>query len=477
MTAKVIPNGIMINTPTSKHIFASFLSRDQAYEKIVNIWKIHKRMSSLVLSSSILSSEDISSAENSFDDSKELISLSDHSSLHSHDSAIAPSTPPLLLTDENMLKEDTPPQPLVMPQENKSTATTLLKIKDIPLVFNNRPRSVSDSYAIRARYPPVASSSNQNKTSEKPYTNLTNKIQIGKIVKCPCMKHSEQHSYIALDRIYPGTVETMDKLFYQTRFIKNFLECCENFEDVQLEKWKNNSRDINGKRKIKVSESRKKIITTLFHEKREHCNLPYYSCVASSKSMPDMPMGAIYYIQSRTCITRVSRQRVRVLVTFDVKFKKSGLVSSVIENNAVDDQFRQYSHLASVLDTPRLARELIKDEELLLALRLKPKHYLKTASDWMKFQTHPILQTLTFIALFLVVASQVILAVRVASVNSSFLIIQNELKQQKVYEDTMLTGPSDAQLELNMAYNKLEELKEKVKQYDQHFISLKASTQ
>jgi hypothetical protein len=43
--------------------------------------------------------------------------------------------------------------------------------------------------------------------------------------------------------------------------------------------------------------------------------------------MPDMPMGAVYSIQSRTCMTRVNKDKVHVLVTFQVAFSKSGLVS------------------------------------------------------------------------------------------------------------------------------------------------------
>lgn len=70
-----------------------------------------------------------------------------------------------------------------------------------------------------------------------------------------------------------------------------------------------------------------RVINILFQEKRAHHKLPYYSCVIAKKYMPDMPMGNVYYIQSRTCITRMNKSKVRVLITFEVSFKKSGLVS------------------------------------------------------------------------------------------------------------------------------------------------------
>ncbi|OBZ80178.1 putative membrane protein C20F10.07, partial [Choanephora cucurbitarum] len=46
MTAKIIPNGILIATNTSTHIFASFLLRDQTYEQIIKIWNLSKRVQS-----------------------------------------------------------------------------------------------------------------------------------------------------------------------------------------------------------------------------------------------------------------------------------------------------------------------------------------------------------------------------------------------------------------------------------------------
>ncbi|CAO3701562.1 unnamed protein product [Rhizopus stolonifer] len=475
MTAKVIPNGLVIDTPTSKHVFASLLSRDQAYDQIVKIWKLHKRISSLISSSSSLSSStNTSSSITQSYEEKGLASLSDHLSVHSNDSAIMPNTPPLLLTDEDILKEDVVSQPSIIPHENKPLTTTLLKVKDRPLVLNNRPRSVSDSHAIKMMSSPIVVPPNEQKKREKFCGGLTDRNQTRKTAMCPCMKHNDQYGYVALDRVYPGTVEAMDKLFYHTDFIQCFLECCENFESVQLERWKNNTRNINGKRKIKASEKRTKIITTLFNEKREHYQLPYYSCVTSKKSIPDMPMGAVYCIQSRTCITRVNKQKVRLLITFDVVFKKSGLVSSVIENNAADDQFRQYNHLSSVLATPKLAKDLIKDKELLKALRLTPRRSLRNPESWLDLKTYPpILQTLTCIAFLLVIVSQFMLATRVSYVNSRFLELQNEMRQQGVYDEQQTTGPLDPQIQLDIVYNRLEELKEKIREYDQHLMSLK----
>ncbi|KAI7866974.1 GRAM domain-containing protein [Spinellus fusiger] len=42
MTAMIIPNAIHISTDSAKYVFASFLSRDVAYDQIVQLWQIHK---------------------------------------------------------------------------------------------------------------------------------------------------------------------------------------------------------------------------------------------------------------------------------------------------------------------------------------------------------------------------------------------------------------------------------------------------
>ncbi|KAG1457872.1 hypothetical protein G6F46_007071 [Rhizopus delemar] len=475
MTAKVIPNGIMIATSTSRHIFASFLLRDQAYDQIVKIWKLHKRISSLSSSSSLNTS---SSITQSYEESKhDQASSSNRSSTHSKDSAIMPNTPPHLLTDETLIKEDIVSQPSVTTYDNKPMGTTLLKIKDTPLKLsttsNNRPRSVSDSYATKMTsspivIPPKPSEHNRKQRGES-HQSLVSRFSTGKAVTCPCMQHNEQYGYVALDRVYPGTVEAVDKLLFETDFIKRFLERYENFEDVQVERWKNNSRNITGKRRIKASEKHIKMIKTLFHEKREQFQLPYYSCVTAKKSMPDMPMGAVYCIQCRTCITRVSKQKVRVLITFEVAFKKSGLISSVIENNAADDQFRQYNHLASVLANPGLAKELIKDKELLTILRLAPKRSLKNPASWLDYNVQ--LNVLVYIAFFLVILSQLVLITRVYHVHDQFQQLERYLKTGESYNKQRVTGSLD--INLSMVYDRLDVLKGKIKEYDEHLMFLK----
>ncbi|KAI8973698.1 hypothetical protein BDF20DRAFT_667193 [Mycotypha africana] len=176
---------------------------------------------------------------------------------------------------------------------------------------------------------------------------------------CPCTINNEQYHHVALNEIYTGTVEAMFKLLCDSDFLRNFLERYEAFEDVQDGEWRHGRREVTGKRRVKSATSGTKIVKVLFQEKKAHRKFPYYCCITATKSMPDMPMDAIYSIQSRTCITRVHRDKVHVLLTFQVAFTQSNFTSSIIEKNAAADQFRLYNRLNAVLHRPDLIQELL----------------------------------------------------------------------------------------------------------------------
>ncbi|RCH86439.1 hypothetical protein CU098_007504, partial [Rhizopus stolonifer] len=280
MTAKVIPNGILIATHTSTHIFASFLSRDQAYDQIMKMWVYNTKS---------------------------------------------------------------------MPQEDTLSDTTVpfepSPIEAIPNhPFRTRPRSVSDSVTRdHQNAPTIESFFNMKETTVQKEEPEKKKRQ-----GCPC--HVDHDAHVALDQTYDGTVESMFKRLFDSRLIKDFLERYEHYEDIELSPWKHGHRQIMGKKRIKSSNTLgAKLVKVLCQQKREYRKYPYYCCVTAKISMPDMPMGAVYSIQSRTCITRSSKNKVHVYVTFQIVFSKSGLVSSIIEKNVAQDQFRLYQQLNAML--------------------------------------------------------------------------------------------------------------------------------
>ncbi|KAF1798544.1 hypothetical protein FB192DRAFT_1288509 [Mucor lusitanicus] len=464
MTAKIIPNGILIATNTSTHIFASFLSRDQAYDQIIKLWDLKKRVSSV-----ILPADPPLIRSNSYDEDDDDEETDDEGSVPSMDSAIVLHTPPLLITEHDaaLHHEDLASDPVTTKPSPVSTTTMNKSFYTNALKQQSRPRSASDTYTGRERRtvtiePKLESGPKREVRQDDALT------PIKKTRVCPCTVKGEQYFHVALNETYKGTVEAVFKLLFDSEFIKGFLEKYENFEDVQLGHWKHGIREVTGKRKIKSS--------TMGKEKRIHRKYPYYCCVTAKKSMPDMPMGAVYSIQSRTCITRVNKEKVHVLVTFQVVFSKSGLVSSIIEKNAADDQLRLYTHLHSILNKPDLIREIVKDERILEALHMikpKPKAKSQTSNtSWKQSALNricsPKLTDFIYVGFFLVLLTHCVLALRLHRITHRLEVVQHSSKTFKPQSDSKWLNHK-----MNNVHHRLDQLRGEVQDFDQRILKLK----
>ncbi|KAI8890673.1 hypothetical protein K501DRAFT_236245 [Backusella circina FSU 941] len=436
MTAKFIPNGITISTNTSKHVFASFMSRDQAYDQIVKMWNLYKRASSVQPPS-------FSSAED--DDS------SSAQSIITNDSAVVlkntATEPQINTTNEskNAEKINNESATTITIPNNNDIKSFVSQLKDT----QRRPRAVSDSfrehYAVEPKVEPGSKRETRSQQQEQQYI-----VPIKKTRVCPCTIKGEQYPTIALNETYNGNTEDMFTLLFDSDLIKAFLEKFENHKDVQLGEWRHGVREVVGRRKIKSS-------TVVFQQTRINRKYPYYVCVTGSITTPEMPMGSVYSIKSRTCITRVNKYKVHVLVTFQVAFTKSGLISSIIEKNASDEQIRMYSKLNSVLIRPDLIREIVKDEKVLEMF--KPKVIQsKRSLNWSYC-----VYTFFIIAAF----THCLLAIRLQRITKHLEFVQH-----------LKNTPTESHWINHKMYTlqqKLDKLKGEVQSYDQRILNLKKS--
>lgn len=205
--------------------------RDQAYDQIVKIWDLSKKVNSVI--------------PTSFDEEDDNNSLygdtEDEDSLNSDDSAI------LLSNAFNKNKELTIPVASVKPALTPDSTV----IKDTPTT-RLRPRSVSDSNYRGRRE--VAIQPESSLKREIMYPSIT---PIKKTRVCPCTVQGEQYSRIAINETFPGTVEAIFKLLFDSSFTKGFLERYENFENVKTSVWQHGAREIVGQRRIKSTTSGK----------------------------------------------------------------------------------------------------------------------------------------------------------------------------------------------------------------------------
>ncbi|KAI7895289.1 uncharacterized protein EV154DRAFT_536144 [Mucor mucedo] len=492
MTARIIPNGITISTSTSRHTFASFLSRDLAYDQIVKIWDLRKKINSVIPIPLPIDDDDDNGTED--DDSlyEEGDTEEDEEDISSADSAVVLKTPK---AESNKPPSASPsPSPPAASSSNSAAAAAAADANQTPeksarlspTIAKQRPRSVSDS-----NYKPRSTASATSTTAvtipEPKVSPLRQQTVMTPTIKktrvCPCTVNGEQYPHIALNETYKGSVQAMFRLLFDSNFFPGFLERYENFEHVQSSAWKHGKRQVIGQRRIKSSTTGTRVVKTLFEERRIHRKIPYYTCITAKKSMPDMPMGAVYSIQSRTCITRVSKDKVHVLVTFQVVFSKTGLVSSIIEKNAADDQLRLYSHLNSILNKPELIKELVNDQQLLQDLNLANRPNSNSNSSksrsstkkyagqgWISYAMDWVGSTrligFVYFGFFLVLVTHCLLALRLKRITNTLDLVQ----QQK-----HLTTHTDSQWidnKMNRVNQHLNQLKEEVQDYHQRIQKL-----
>ncbi|KAI8376028.1 uncharacterized protein BYT42DRAFT_614815 [Radiomyces spectabilis] len=342
MTAKIIPNGIQIATANAKHIFASFLSRDHAYDQMIKIWKMHHHHQQV--------KDDHSYHETVKNDDKDMMS-SDGDSVYDTGSTISVNTSkhdqePLIHINPPV--SNPPSKPVVQPVK-RSVVTNDKNADPVKPISNTiQPQSKTISANHHATNND-ANNNNNNKWSAK---------------VCPCRLKGEHYAHVALDECYDGTVEMMYRLLFDSDFIKGYLEKIQHCKDVSMGHWYHGIRMSSYKSKLPDVSHAHKAVKCYLKDERKYCKISSYVCVVTTTQVPDMPMGAVFAIKTRTCITRVGKSKVRLLVTYQAEFKQAGLMSSLIEKDVANFQLAHHAKLNQVLRSTDIVQELVNDQRL-----------------------------------------------------------------------------------------------------------------
>jgi hypothetical protein len=205
-------------------VFASFISRDQAYDQIAKMWNLYKRTSSVQPPSFSSAEDDDSSSAQSIisTDSAVVLPATTTSAL-----TAAATTSPQINTDESKDQE----------KINNESATTVTipnhndfksfvsQLKDT----QRRPRAVSDSfrehYAVEPKVELGSKRETRSQQKDQQYI-----VPIKKTRVCPCTIKGEQYPTIALNETYNGNTEDMFTLLFDSDLIKAFLEKFENYK-------------------------------------------------------------------------------------------------------------------------------------------------------------------------------------------------------------------------------------------------------
>ncbi|KAG0277229.1 hypothetical protein BGZ96_002951 [Linnemannia gamsii] len=158
---------------------------------------------------------------------------------------------------------------------------------------------------------------------------------------CTCSRDNRHYANTYMSDTFPGTLESIWKLLFDSDFSKGFLTSdVMKGADVQEEPWQN-AHDRTTTRVTRYTrwlgmpigpKTTKAIVTDVC----EHKDFDDYVTVVTTTSTPDVPSGGSFTTKVRTCLTWAGPNQVLVVVTGAVEFTKSSWIKGQIEKGAAE---------------------------------------------------------------------------------------------------------------------------------------------
>ncbi|KAI1300696.1 hypothetical protein EDD11_006042 [Mortierella claussenii] len=167
---------------------------------------------------------------------------------------------------------------------------------------------------------------------------------------CQCSKDGRHYANTFMSEKYPGSIESMWKLLFESDFNKSFLtNDVMKGADVQEEPWRkesdgNMSKVTKYTKWLGLSIGPKTTKATLT-DVCEHRDFDEYVTTVTTTSTPDVPSGGSFTTKCRTCITWAGPNQVQVVVTGAVEFTKSSWIKGQIEKGAAEGMTTHYKEL------------------------------------------------------------------------------------------------------------------------------------
>ncbi|KAF9143367.1 hypothetical protein BGX30_000602 [Mortierella sp. GBA39] len=158
---------------------------------------------------------------------------------------------------------------------------------------------------------------------------------------CKCSKDNRHYANAYMRDTFPGTLESIWKLLFDSDFSKGFLTSdVMKGADVQEEPWQNapdgmTTRMTRYTRWLGMPigpKTTKAIVTDVC----EHKDFDDYITVVTTTSTPDVPSGGSFTTKVMTCLSWAGPNQVLVVVTGAVEFTKSSWIKGQIEKGAAE---------------------------------------------------------------------------------------------------------------------------------------------
>ncbi|KAG0242112.1 hypothetical protein BGX31_000579 [Mortierella sp. GBA43] len=404
LTAFVIPNAIsiMTSTNTKGHFFASFLSRDAAYDLLMAAWRksFPCAANASALTNNIYFRQNRSNVTLNEDDTNNTDAESFISARPTSDSKRNRHRRSSSGNSQNWTAdeadwdefEDTDGKFSSIGSrssrhrhrsKSKAIVKKILKEVIAPVIPAERRRDGAEGHSGRGRsvseLPPPPSSYDFGTDSDGPSKARANKggdhkhshSHESKVKKpnggagannnnnanssrapttCKCSKDGRHYANTYMSETFPGSVESMWKLLFESDFSKSFLtnEVMKG-ADVQEEAWQKGADGILTKTTkytkwlgLPIGPKTTKAILTDVCENKD---FDQYVTTVTTTSTPDVPSGGCFTTKCRTCITWAGPNQVKILVTGAVEFTKSSWIKGQIEKGAADGMTAHYKEL------------------------------------------------------------------------------------------------------------------------------------
>ncbi|KAI7884709.1 hypothetical protein K492DRAFT_142647 [Lichtheimia hyalospora FSU 10163] len=306
-TALFIPNAIQVSTLQAKHFFASFLSRDQAYDLLLDVWRQSRPQ------------PDPSKSLDDDDDDDEK-----NSSEQEND-------------NESMDESDT-----------SSGDYTYVDVEDGASVSSNQDEPMNDAQVPDNA---VQQSTITDDPAPTDRNNVSGEHTPHTKTQCACDDH---YTKTVLETTFPCTLQTLYSLLYEGSFMKSFLQDQKN-TDIDMGEWQTGQGSIDFTRDVSYTKPLygaigPKSTRCLLKEEIYHKDLDDYVTEITTTQTPDVPSGGSFSIKTKTCLTWSDNDQTHMLVTVLVDFTKSSWIKSTIESASISGQEDFYKALSETIN-------------------------------------------------------------------------------------------------------------------------------
>ncbi|GAA5801108.1 hypothetical protein HPULCUR_006550 [Helicostylum pulchrum] len=318
------------------HFLASFLSRDQAYDQMVELWKASRANSSTMEAKH----DDDATAYSEEDDESDL--TSDYSYTESEEDERNDLIKPNQIHDKSSFQDRQSSLASLPLPKHLSSADEAARRR---AVSEAGPRPNMQEYIKNKT--DVPASTEVNPPSPLPPTTTA---QLKTKTDCDCGINDQHFPITVMDNKYDTSIETMYNLLYNSSFMNRFLSEVEKSTEVTIGEWEKNNGSIPYSRessyiKFLGGSIGPKSTKCYLKEDVLHLDTTDYVSQLTVTQTPDVPSGGSFNVKTKTCISWSGQGQVRVLVTVLVEFTKTAWLKSTIEKATIDGQQSFYKNL------------------------------------------------------------------------------------------------------------------------------------